>query len=590
MIESIGQRLKRARESRNLTVHQATEATRIRVQFLEALEADNYAVMTSAAQARGFLRNYADFLGLDLDAALAELQRSAPAAEEDLGPVSEPAEAATPVVEKGAPADSVPGLLQRLGGKVAAFRRRDKEPSPELTGPLEVARERPDEAVLPGADSNAAESILSPRPVAGATPDEVPIVAPAVTLDDIMRPPARSASAPEEGKGGAGEAGGPQEPTNAPITGAGFFGKIGRGVLQGMRSVGSLFRLRFRQAASYERRPPEVEPGPTSGGESQALHRSTIVEKPEAIMEEIGVQLRHRRELLGTALDEIEKHIHVKTALLEALEAGQLEQLPSPVQTRGMLANYATFLDLDVDKILLRFADVLQARHRQRYPERPYSGTPNSQRASLPPLRAFIAPDLLFGVGAVAVLLALAVWTAGRLLAPPVAEPELQFTAPSISEVLAATDQPGPGAAGTLISAAETASARETPRPLALPAPTLGGDANVRIMVSALERTFVRVTVDGEEAFSGRVTPGDSYPFEGEDQVEILTGNGAALRVTFNGDDLGLMGNLGEVVSVIYTAAGIATPTPTPIPTITPTPRVTITPTATSTATEEPSE
>jgi len=100
----------------------------------------------------------------------------------------------------------------------------------------------------------------------------------------------------------------------------------------------------------------------------------------------------------------------------------------------------------------------------------------------------------------------------------------------------------------------------------------------------------VRVTVDGEEAFSGRVTPGDSYPFEGEDQVEILTGNGAALRVTFNGDDLGLMGNLGEVVSVIYTAAGIATPTPTPIPTITPTPRVTITPTATSTATEEPSE
>ena len=45
-----------------------------------------------------------------------------------------------------------------------------------------------------------------------------------------------------------------------------------------------------------------------------------------------------------------------------------MDELPSTVQTRGMLSNYATFLDLDVDALLLRFADALQARHRERNP------------------------------------------------------------------------------------------------------------------------------------------------------------------------------------------------------------------------------
>jgi hypothetical protein len=132
-----------------------------------------------------------------------------------------------------------------------------------------------------------------------------------------------------------------------------------------------------------------------------------------------------------------------------------------------------------------------------------------------------------------------------------------------------------PTAAGVLSSA--------TPLTNILAAPTFAGDANIRLMVVALERTFLRVTVDGEEVFNGRVQPGGSFPFEGEEQVEILTGNGAALRVTFNGRDLGLMGGFGEVVSIIFTPGGVATPTPTVPPTATPTPRVTATPSPTTT-------
>ena len=47
---------------------------------------------------------------------------------------------------------------------------------------------------------------------------------------------------------------------------------------------------------------------------------------------------------------------------LQALEAGEFDHLPSSVQARGMLNNYAHFLDLDVDALLLTFAEGLQTQ------------------------------------------------------------------------------------------------------------------------------------------------------------------------------------------------------------------------------------
>lgn len=76
MPETIGQRLKREREARYISLEKAAEETRIRRAFLQALEADDFSVMPSAAQGRGFLRNYAEYLGVDIDELIAEIQRN----------------------------------------------------------------------------------------------------------------------------------------------------------------------------------------------------------------------------------------------------------------------------------------------------------------------------------------------------------------------------------------------------------------------------------------------------------------------------------------------------------------------------------
>lgn len=79
MSETIGDKLKQAREARLLTLDQAAQTTRIRPRYLEALERGDLSAIPSNAQARGFLRIYADFLGLDPNS-LAPVKAPEPAA------------------------------------------------------------------------------------------------------------------------------------------------------------------------------------------------------------------------------------------------------------------------------------------------------------------------------------------------------------------------------------------------------------------------------------------------------------------------------------------------------------------------------
>jgi hypothetical protein len=84
--------------------------------------------------------------------------------------------------------------------------------------------------------------------------------------------------------------------------------------------------------------------------------------------------------------------------------------------------------------------------------------------------------------------------------------------------------------------------------------------------------------------------PGNAYPFQAETQIEVLVGSGAAIRTVYNGRDLGLMGTFGQVVTNIYTANEVITPTALASPSATATAPVTgtVSPTATPSVTNTP--
>lgn len=315
-------------------------------------------------------------------------------------------------------------------------------------------------------------------------------------------------------------------------------------------------------------------------GESADLDKSS----EEAFLG-LGAVLRDRREMLGLTHVEVERHIHVRAAFLKSLEDGDLDALPSPVQTRGILANYAGFLDLDVDAILLRFAEGLQARLREQKLQTPSRArTPMTVNTSLPPLRSFIASDLLFGGGIAIMLVLFAVWGISRVISVRSAI-SARATSPSISDVLAGTTLPELPNQVTVVAAQATPEAAGSQAAASVEPPTLGAGITVQITLEGTGRTYMRITADDKVQFEGRSEPGQSYSYQAAKQIEVLVGDAAALNITYNGRDLGLMGAFGEVLDQVYTEHGVVTPTATPAPTRTPTPNISATPSQTPTRT-----
>lgn len=331
-----------------------------------------------------------------------------------------------------------------------------------------------------------------------------------------------------------------------------------------------------------------------------------------SIFTEIGEKLRLQRESLGLSLAEIERYTRLRQRYIQAMETGKLDDMPSPVQARGMLSNYAAFLNLDEDKILLRFAEGLQARRIERLSKVPQKDlTPAKKRLAkqAPFWRRFITPDLVFGVGLAVVILLFIIWTAARIDILRIGDAEP--TMPAITDILLATDQLQPTGAGGLTNSGEqpspetTENAATTPNaPLAnqpadneeviiLPneqatptdtalinTPTISpiDNAPLQVYIVARQRAWLRVTVDEKVKFLGRAVPGNAYAFSGDKAIELLTGNAAGLQVFFNQNDLGALGMTGEVKGLILTQEGILYPTFAVLPTRMPSAEETITP------------
>jgi cytoskeletal protein RodZ len=63
----LGEELKRERELREISLREISEATKISIRILEAIENDNYKILPGGIFNRNFLRAYAQFVGLDAE-------------------------------------------------------------------------------------------------------------------------------------------------------------------------------------------------------------------------------------------------------------------------------------------------------------------------------------------------------------------------------------------------------------------------------------------------------------------------------------------------------------------------------------------
>jgi hypothetical protein len=130
---SLGAVLAERRGERGLTIEQVALATRIRAEYLRALEADQPGRLPAQVYAKGYLRTYANYLGLDPEP-LVEALRS---------PVQHPRRAlglgtiaGRPRVVFTAPAAAAAGLMLLAGAfAIYAWRQVEADQRPGITVP-----------------------------------------------------------------------------------------------------------------------------------------------------------------------------------------------------------------------------------------------------------------------------------------------------------------------------------------------------------------------------------------------------------------------------------------------------------------------
>lgn len=86
MERSVGAILREARKRRQIELSEVEAATRIRLGYLRAIEAEDWDVLPGGVYNRGFIRTYASFLGLDGDRLAAEYRESVEGAAHEAAP------------------------------------------------------------------------------------------------------------------------------------------------------------------------------------------------------------------------------------------------------------------------------------------------------------------------------------------------------------------------------------------------------------------------------------------------------------------------------------------------------------------------
>src|SRR4051794_13719715 len=82
MSETLGEKLRQAREEKGYTISEVSENTRISPLYLESIENNDYSILPGGIFNKGFVKSYAKFVGINEQEALLEYSRLISATEE----------------------------------------------------------------------------------------------------------------------------------------------------------------------------------------------------------------------------------------------------------------------------------------------------------------------------------------------------------------------------------------------------------------------------------------------------------------------------------------------------------------------------
>ena len=195
---SFGERLRREREMRGITIEEIAEATKIGSRNLRALEEEKFDLLPGGIFNKGFVRAYSKYLGLDEEQAVADYIAAETSFQQAASEGPDQPVAVTPSRSFAAPIAVVIVVVVALGGffgwrfvKSKAMEIADRQP-PATTQPAPTPPQTAATQPVSTAPAAATPSDTSPDPHQPATS---PSVSPASTTPTTTPDPTATASA-----------------------------------------------------------------------------------------------------------------------------------------------------------------------------------------------------------------------------------------------------------------------------------------------------------------------------------------------------------------------------------------------------------
>nr|WP_290223307.1 helix-turn-helix domain-containing protein [Trichocoleus desertorum] len=284
------------------------------------------------------------------------------------------------------------------------------------------------------------------------------------------------------------------------------------------------------------------------------MKKSALQQEQERIeiLQEMGSHLRQLRQEQSMSLEEVAAKTKIQMRLLNAIESGQLEELPEPVYIQSFIKQFADALGING----AAFASSFPTTPILRPVQQPWRHLPAAQ---LRPVHLYVVYVCLivFAVNSLSYLM-------NRSTTPTLAnveayqpsgnQPPGQAVSPVVSNQVfgpfspaKTTATPGkqksitPGLAGLLSAPPDANNANDANKP-------------VRVSVILKAQSWIRVVTDGKTEFEGVLPEGTQRVWMADEQLTLRAGNAGGVLVGLNEQQAKQLGDPGSVEEVTFEA------------------------------------
>lgn len=268
-------------------------------------------------------------------------------------------------------------------------------------------------------------------------------------------------------------------------------------------------------------------------------------------------EFKEHREKQSITLKEISARTKINVRFLQAIEEGEFDVLPETYM-RLFLRAYAVEIGIDpdeaIEKLELHQGTITEPRPKSEKKSKEFGDEPESSEThTTPPID--LKPKNKFNWKRTLIVLAVAafaIWviksyvdsTSITETPQPVASPgttsQSETTQPSEAKISEEQFEQG-----TVVDESQQ-SVRST-------AP----NQQIVLVLSAVDRTWVRVRRDTLPSQEFTFLPQDSRTWRANERIEILIGNSAGVNLVLNGEPLGELGAPNTVTNLVINREGV---------------------------------